>query len=275
MCIIGELRAEDAIVKAIECQAGVAEGSDQAPESADESLDAKQLLEKLELGLIEALGLVAQSERNAAMMAVDAVLEFVVSVPGWERRGLGGPLWQLLTAVNDLEVGRVGSAYVIADNKLALNAGWDHELLAVELQALVDLDFGVEITGFSIAEVDLALEEARNNSADSRGDLADETPRLPELASATTRAGDLWLLDRHRLLCGDARGRENFDRLLEDERMDLVFTDPPYNVPIEGHVCGLGRIRHREFAMGAGEMSREEFTAFFAADPWARCGSLS
>jgi ParB-like chromosome segregation protein Spo0J len=71
-------------------------------------------------------------------------------------------------------------AYVIADNKLALNAGWDHELLAVELQALVDLDFGVEITGFSIAEVDLALEEARNNSADSRGDLADETPRLPE-----------------------------------------------------------------------------------------------
>ena len=96
-------------------------------------------------------------------------------------------------------------AYVIADNKLALNAGWDHELLAVELQALVDLDFGVEITGFSLAEVDLVLEEARNGTADSRGDLADETPRLPQPASATTRSGDLWLLDRHRLLCGDAR----------------------------------------------------------------------
>ena len=153
-------------------------------------------------------------------------------------------------------------AYVIADNKLALNSGWDHELLAAELQALVDLDFGVEITGFSLAEVDLVFEEARNSSTDPRGEFADETPRLPELASAIARSGDLWLLDRHRLLCGDARGRESFDRLLEDERTDLVFTDPPYNVPIDGHVCGLGRIRHREFAMGAGEMSRAEFTAF-------------
>jgi hypothetical protein len=63
--------------------------------------------------------LVAQSERNAAMMAVDAVLEFVVSVPGWERRGLGGPLWQLLTAVNDLEVGRVGS--LLAPNPAVRN----------------------------------------------------------------------------------------------------------------------------------------------------------
>jgi ParB-like chromosome segregation protein Spo0J len=122
-------------------------------------------------------------------------------------------------------------AYVIADNKLALNSGWDHQLLAVELQALVDLDFGVEITGFSLAEVDLVLEEARDCRTDLRCDATDETPCLPEPASATTRSGDLWLLDRHRLLCGDARSRENFDRLLEDERMDLVFTDPPYNVP--------------------------------------------
>lgn len=108
--MIGELRAaEDAIVKAIECQAGVAGGSDQVPESADEPLDAKQLLEKLELGLTEALRLAAQSERTAAIMGVDAVLEFVVSVPGWECRGLAGPLWQLLTALNDLEFGRVAS----------------------------------------------------------------------------------------------------------------------------------------------------------------------
>jgi DNA modification methylase len=135
-------------------------------------------------------------------------------------------------------------------------------LLAVELQALVDLDFGVEVTGFSLAEVDVVLEEAQNCRTDRYCEAADETPRLPELASATSRPGDLWLLDRHRLLCGDARSRESFDRLLEGERMDLVLTDPPYNVPIDGHVCGLGRIRHREFAMGAGEMSRAEFTAF-------------
>ena len=153
-------------------------------------------------------------------------------------------------------------AYVIADNKLALNAGWDHELLAVELQALVDLDFGVEVTGFSLAEVDLVLEEAQNCRTDRYCEAADETPRQPELASATSSPGDLWLIDRHRLFCGDARSQDSFNRLLEGERVDLVFTDPPYNVPIDGHVCGLGRIRHREFAMGAGEMSRAEFTAF-------------
>jgi DNA modification methylase len=153
-------------------------------------------------------------------------------------------------------------AYVIADNKLALNAGWDWELLAIELQALVDLDFDVEITGFSLAEIDLVLDEARESSPDSDHHADDEVPPLIDPALATTRPGDLWLLGRHRLLCGDSRNRHSFDRLLQPERTNLVFTDPPYNVPIDGHVCGLGRIRHREFAMGAGEMSREAFTAF-------------
>lgn len=104
---------------AIERQAGIAEGIDQAAESADEALDLKQLLERLELGLTVALGLVAQSERNGAMMAVDAVLEFVASVPGWERRDLGGPLWQLLTALKDLDFGRVGS--MLAPNPAVRN----------------------------------------------------------------------------------------------------------------------------------------------------------
>jgi DNA modification methylase len=153
-------------------------------------------------------------------------------------------------------------AYVIADNKLALNAGWDRDLLAIELQVLIDLDFGVEITGFSPAEIDLVLEEARESLPDPQHDADDEVPPLTDALSATTRPGDLWRLDRHSLLCGDCRSAEVFDCLLEGERADLVFTDPPYNVPIDGHVCGLGRIRHREFAMGAGEMSREDFTAF-------------
>jgi DNA modification methylase len=153
-------------------------------------------------------------------------------------------------------------AYVIADNKLALNAGWDRDLLAIELQVLIDLDFGVEITGFSLAEIDLVLDEARESSPDPQHDADDEVPPLTDALSATTRPGDLWRLDRHSLLCGDSRSAEVFNCLLEGERADLVFTDPPYNVPIDGHVCGLGRIRHREFAMGAGEMSREDFTAF-------------
>jgi len=153
-------------------------------------------------------------------------------------------------------------AYVIADNKLSLNAGWDHELLAIELQALIDLDLGVEITGFSLAEVDLVLDEARESSSASSMDRDDEMPPLTDPASATTVFGDLWPLGRHRLLCGDSRRRESFETLLTEERCALIFTDPPYNVPIDGHACGLGRIRHREFAMGAGEMSREAFTDF-------------
>ena len=153
-------------------------------------------------------------------------------------------------------------AYVLADNKLALNAGWDRDLLAIELQTLIDLDFDVEITGFSLAEVDLVLDEARQSSAHAQNTPEDQIPPLIDPGAAVTRPGDLWLLDRHRLLCGDSRNRRTFDGLLQDERADLVFTDPPYNVPIDGHVCGLGRIRHREFAMGTGEMSREAFTAF-------------
>jgi DNA modification methylase len=153
-------------------------------------------------------------------------------------------------------------AYVIADNKLALNAGWDREVLAIELQALIDIDFDVEFTGFSLAEIDLLLDEAREASLCPEGGPEDEVPSPIDPLWAVSKPGDLWQLDRHRLLCGDSRSAETFDRLLQRERADLVFTDPPYNVPIDGHACGLGRIRHRTFAMGVGEMSAEAFTAF-------------
>jgi ParB-like nuclease domain/DNA methylase len=153
-------------------------------------------------------------------------------------------------------------AYALADNKLALNAGWDRELLALELQELIDLDFEVELTGFSLAEIDFTLDAANappDGMADNRAD------HIPAVASrAVSRPGDLWQLGRHRLLCGDARAPADFAALMADERADIIFTDPPYNVPIDGHVCGLGRIRHREFAMGAGEMSVSEFTHFLS-----------
>jgi DNA modification methylase len=151
-------------------------------------------------------------------------------------------------------------AYVLADNKLALNAGWDQELLAIELQALVDLNFEVELTGFSLAEIDMTLDAARD--ADPNGAEAPEDLIPPMGQTPVTRTGDLWLLGRHKLICGDARRREDYERLLGVETVDLIFADPPYNVPIDGHVCGSGRIHHREFAMGAGEMSKEAFTAF-------------
>lgn len=151
-------------------------------------------------------------------------------------------------------------AYVLADNKLALNAGWDSEILAIELQALIDIDFDVTLTGFSLAEVDLTLDQAKEASMEGNDNPADQ---IPEPAGvAVSQQGDLWVLGRHRLLCGDARSEVDIGRLMGGEKADLIFTDPPYNVPIDGNVGGLGAIRHREFAFASGEMSREEFTAF-------------
>jgi len=154
-------------------------------------------------------------------------------------------------------------AYVLADNKLALNAGWDRQLLGIELQGLIDIDFDVELTGFSSTEIDLVLDEAGEGSPNDPTDVEDEIPlSTNDPATAITRTGDVWCLGRHRLICGDARDRVVFDLVMGHERADLIFTDPPYNVPIDGHVTGLGRIRHREFAMGVGEMSADAFTSF-------------
>lgn len=153
-------------------------------------------------------------------------------------------------------------AYVLADNKLALNAGWDKEILAIELQALVDLEFDVELTGFSLAEIDLVLDEAGEADPDG-GDPVED--RVPETAGPTVcRTSDLWLLGRHRLLCSDTRSSADMDRLMGSDLADLVFTDPPYNVAIDGNVCGLGSIKHREFAFASGEMSKAQFTGFLA-----------
>lgn len=151
-------------------------------------------------------------------------------------------------------------AYILADNKLAANAGWDKEILAIELQALVDLEFDVELTGFSLAEVDLAIDEAREACTD--GPLAPEDAVPVVAGEPVSRMGELWQLGRHRLLCGDTRDTAGVDSLMAGERADLVFTDPPYNVAIDGNVCGLGSVKHREFAFASGEMSESQFTHF-------------
>lgn len=151
-------------------------------------------------------------------------------------------------------------AYVLADNKLALNAGWDPDLLAIELQVLVDLDFDVSLTGFSMTEVDVTLDEARSRKTTDRTAEEDRIPSLPQ--RPVTRHGDIWIMGEHRLMCGDARRLDDYELLLEKGLADILFTDPPYNVPIDGHVSGLGRARHGDFAMASGEMSKDEFTAF-------------
>ena len=154
-------------------------------------------------------------------------------------------------------------AYVIADNRLAEKAGWDRNLLAIELQDLIDIGFQVELTGFETPEIDLLLEEALE-AAGLTPAVDDQLPE-PRRDPPTTRQGDLWILGPHRLLCGDARDPACFAHLLAGKMVDLMFTDPPYNVRIDGHVSGRGRNRHEEFAMASGEMSEAEFIQFLSA----------
>jgi DNA modification methylase len=155
-------------------------------------------------------------------------------------------------------------AYVLADNKLALNAGWDEELLGLELQELSILDpvFDIGLTGFDIGEVDGLVEAlAVEEPAAPRDEV------LPPLGdgSAATRPGDVWVLGQHRLICGDALDPAVVKTLMAGETAQMVFTDPPYNVAIDGNVSGLGKARHREFAMASGEMTSKEFTSFLEA----------
>lgn len=146
-------------------------------------------------------------------------------------------------------------AYVIADNRLAEKAGWDRELLALELGELGVLEIDVTLTGFDMREIELIIDAGEAPAEDT------EVP-LIEAGPAVCRLGDLWQLGRHRLLCGDALDQASYRQLMGRDKARLVVTDPPYNVPIRGHVSGLGKIRHREFVQGSGELSEAGFITF-------------
>ncbi|RZJ02153.1 MAG: DNA methylase N-4 [Brevundimonas sp.] len=158
-----------------------------------------------------------------------------------------------LSHLNETEV----RAYVIADNKLALNAGWDEDALRLEFAALeAVVEFDLEITGFSTGEIEVLFDKGA--AADAKLDAAPEKRNH----TAAVRRGDLWRLGSHRLLCGDAREPADFERLMQGDEARMVFSDPPYNVKIDGHVGGLGSVKHAEFAMASGEMSPAQFTEF-------------
>ena len=151
-------------------------------------------------------------------------------------------------------------AYVIADNKLALNAGWDEDLLAEELKRLLateTLGFDIGVIGFEVAEMDAIVEGL---TPEDPGNPEDDV--VPDLAPARVVLGDVWQLGLHRLVCGDALDGAVVGLLMDGELARMVFTDPPYNVKIDGHVGGSGKIKHREFAIASGEMTVAEFTGF-------------
>jgi DNA modification methylase len=151
-------------------------------------------------------------------------------------------------------------AYMIADNKLAQNAGWDPQILAIEFQYLVNLesaDFDVTITGFEIPEIDAVIAEV-NQSSEQEPPVPEPDRKVPTV----TQPGDVWTLDKHRIICGNSLHESTYRTLMGARRAAGAFTDPPFNVPIDGHATGNGAIRHREFAMASGEMSEAEFVSF-------------
>ena len=152
--------------------------------------------------------------------------------------------------------------FAIADNKIGDLSSFDVDALRSQLKELAHVEFDMELTGFDTAEIDLLFDgPAANTSADPVDTFAEPDPSQ----TPVSQLGDLWLLEPHRLLCGSALDLTAYERLLGDDRAHLIFTDPPYNVPIQGHVSGLGRVKHREFAMASGEMSEGEYRSFLAA----------
>jgi len=148
-------------------------------------------------------------------------------------------------------------AFMIADNRIAQNAGWDESILAIEFQHLLSLDttFDITTTGFEIPEIDLIIE-----GTDLKVDAEDtfESPR----ESSVSSLGDLWLLGKHRIFCGSALERASFVNVMANRKANLAFLDPPYNIRIDGNVSGKGAIRHGDFAMASGEMTTQQFTDF-------------
>ena len=192
------------------------------------------------------------------------VLPIVIDVAG---RVIAG--WALALAAKKLGLAEV-PAVTIADldeanlrmlrlalNRLSEDARWDVEGLRLEFSEIMEIsaEIDLRVGGFEMGEIDVAFEG-------SGGDEEDDLPALNETSTPVTKPGDLWLLEEHRILCANALMPESYTRLLGDERAQMIFTDPPWNIPIAGHVSGLGSTKHGDFAMGCGEMSAMEFEDF-------------
>jgi DNA modification methylase len=150
-------------------------------------------------------------------------------------------------------------ALMLADNKIAANAGWDRERLAIEIPELtrqLEIEgLDISLTGFEIPEIDQLMVDFEEDTSDPADHFEEPS------ASPVSQTGDLWILGQHRLLCGNARSKEELDRLMGGETAAMAFLDPPYNVAVSD-IVGRGKVKHREFAEASGEQSPEEFTEF-------------
>jgi DNA modification methylase len=184
-----------------------------------------------------------------------------------EQFGFAG--WGLVLAAQKMRLPEI-PAVMIADldemklrllrlalNRLGDGSKWDVEALSLEFTDILEIDPNVDfsISGFEMSEIDTALSQ-------SGLDEEDELPSMDTSIPPVTKPGDRWLLGEHQVDCADALAPESYDRLLGDEKAQMIFTDPPWNIPIEGNVSGLGAVKHQNFAMGCGEMTGAQFTQF-------------
>ena len=149
--------------------------------------------------------------------------------------------------------------YMVADNRTGELSTWDKKALALVFKDILEIGDGLDITltGFDMPDVDKTLQVLDQDP------VVDSEEEIPETAAKpVSRLGDLWQVGDHFLLCADARDAAAYRRLLGRTKVRQVVTDPPYNVRIDGHVSGLGKVRHREFAVASGELSSEAFKAF-------------
>lgn len=161
-------------------------------------------------------------------------------------------------------------AYRLADNRLAEGGKWDEQRLSIEFVEILAMgEVPIDVMGWETAEIDIILDQPEDQVEGN--DPADEAIEPP--TSPVSRTGDLWHLGKHRLICGSSLESDIWARLLDGAKATMAFVDPPFNVRISGHVCGLGKVQHSEFAMASGEMSRTEFVQFLVGflEPPAKC----
>jgi DNA modification methylase len=151
-------------------------------------------------------------------------------------------------------------AYRLADNKIAENAVYDWEIVAGELKALCAVEYDMQITGYSVVEIDRIIHAAEASSP--KPQKADRIPEVGAPAEAICRPGEIWRLGRHKLLCGDARDPDALGKLMQSEQAAMAFVDAPYNRSVTRDLSSRGAVRHGEFAMASGEMARDEYIAF-------------
>jgi DNA modification methylase len=153
-------------------------------------------------------------------------------------------------------------AYVIADNKLALNAGWDDEMLKLELKDLQAMDYEMDLIGFSAEDLETILNEAETTEGLTDEDAVPETPEEPK-----TKTGDIYQLGRHRLMCGDSTMVDSVIKLMNGKKADLVFTDPPYGISVVGNSKTIGGAKSRNGSIaGSGKVTANQYRPIIGDD---------